>query len=1068
MSGRDGDQQQEKADQRVTDALAEIDVTDSPSLKEAIAQAEQEESSTLLSRDDPEDTIEAIWDPEFEETDLRIDVSLSDLSDLDESTVTAGRNPAVTTALIAYGNGISEVPDWIENLSSLEDLDLSENELTNLPDALGRISTLRRLFLGKNSITELPEHLFQLQNLVFLDLSSNNISDIPDAIQGLRAVREIDLRNNQISTMSEKIGKLKNLTTLDLSSNRLKRLPNTVGGMTGLIRLNASSNDMRTIPPTVQWLNKLEVIDLSANEITILPSQIGQLRSLKSLDLSNNNIKKLPPELGKLSSLEYIDLSYNNLVDLPRELGNLSDTVKINLENNPLAEPLPTLLNRGTSALLTYLRSLGDGVPQYEAKVLLVGEGGVGKSSLIAALRDEGFVANRPTTHGIEVNNLRLKHPQIKRNIQLNTWDFGGQEVYRITHQFFFSKRALYLVVWKPREGQEENNVESWCKRIRLRVGDHARIIIVATHGDERRAELDFKYLQSKYPNLLVGYYIVDSESGSGVPELRKSIAIEASKLPQMGEIISQSWQQARDEILVQEQAQIKRVTLERICSKHGLDEADTETLSALLHDLGHLIHYGDDDGLRDIVVLQPEWITKAIGYVLEDEATREQGGVLEHGRLPEIWGDPSREMQYETNLYRYFLRLMEKFDVSYRLSTGDKSLVAQLVPYERPHAIWQDRSTRSIDRKRLRVVCRTAEEAPGLISWLTVRNHRFATGNHWRRGVLLSHTQYGSDAVFELDANNNTDLSLTVVGPSPDYFFHVLTDGLEELIQQRWRGLTYEFLVPCPNADSAAIRCKGNISYNALRKFRERGDSTVPCMTCANWFDVTELLTGFGRMSASINTVLHELRDVAINVETLRARSAWIAQHVRTIIKVLSTEVTDCPRLFTLVPADRSVVIAKLSPKDKFELTLWCEEPGNEHPHPEATYKFLPPKGWIETVSPYVKFVVNVLRFAVPIGVTAYGAAITEEQLKTAKADLDLMKIIAEKLPESDFQADTVQRGMTKAQGAALRSLRTLLGTLDPSSEFGDLRRTVTPSGDILWVCPKHYRQYDPGLPEL
>ena len=53
----------------------------------------------------------------------------------------------------------------------------------------------------------------------------------------------------------------------------------------------------------------------------------------------------------------------------------------------------------------------------------------------------------------------------------VRAWDFGGQEVYRITHQFFFSQRALYLVVWKPREGQEQNEVEGWLRRIRLRVG---------------------------------------------------------------------------------------------------------------------------------------------------------------------------------------------------------------------------------------------------------------------------------------------------------------------------------------------------------------------------------------------------------------------------------------------------------------------------------------------------------------------------------------------------------------------------------------------------------------------
>ena len=52
------------------------------------------------------------------------------------------------------------------------------------------------------------------------------------------------------------------------------------------------------------------------------------------------------------------------------------------------------------------------------------------------------------------------------------------------------------------------------------------------------------------------------------------------------------------------------------------------------MHDLGLIIYYADDEGLRDIVVLNPEWLTKAISYVLEDEATRQAGGILDHARL--------------------------------------------------------------------------------------------------------------------------------------------------------------------------------------------------------------------------------------------------------------------------------------------------------------------------------------------------------------------------------------------------------------------------------------------------
>ena len=102
-----------------------------------------------------------------------------------------------------------------------------------------------------------------------------------------------------------------------------------------------------------------------------------------------------------------------------------------------------------------YLRSLYDAEPQYEAKLLVVGEGNVGKTSLIAALRSAPFVEGRPTTHGIEITPITIHDSSAGRDMTVRGWDFGGQEVYRITHQFFFTRRALYVVAWNARQGQE-------------------------------------------------------------------------------------------------------------------------------------------------------------------------------------------------------------------------------------------------------------------------------------------------------------------------------------------------------------------------------------------------------------------------------------------------------------------------------------------------------------------------------------------------------------------------------------------------------------------------------------
>ena len=129
-------------------------------------------------------------------------------------------------------------------------------------------------------------------------------------------------------------------------------------------------------------------------------------------------------------------------------------------------------------------------------------------------------------------------------------WDFGGQEVYRITHQFFFTRRALYVVAWNARQGQEQDEVEGWLRRIRLRVGRDARALLVATHCAERRPELDYPHLERTFPGMLAGSFETDSLTGLGIDRLRQAIGEEAARLPQMGQLISPRWVAAREDIL--------------------------------------------------------------------------------------------------------------------------------------------------------------------------------------------------------------------------------------------------------------------------------------------------------------------------------------------------------------------------------------------------------------------------------------------------------------------------------------------------------------------------------------
>ncbi|MCA1706205.1 MAG: hypothetical protein LC808_24240, partial [Actinobacteria bacterium] len=81
---------------------------------------------------------------------------------------------------------------------------------------------------------------------------------------------------------------------------------------------------------------------------------------------------------------------------------------------------------------------------------------------------------------------------------------------------------------------------------------------------------------------------------------------------------------------------------------------------------MGRIIHYGEDPGLADLVVLRPDWLSRAISYVLEDQVTVDNNGLAAHGHFAELWNDHKRpvEERYPPAVHTSLLRLMEQFDL--------------------------------------------------------------------------------------------------------------------------------------------------------------------------------------------------------------------------------------------------------------------------------------------------------------------------------------------------------------------------------------------------------------------
>ena len=104
------------------------------------------------------------------------------------------------------------------------------------------------------------------------------------------------------------------------------------------------------------------------------------------------------------------------------------------------------------------------------AKVVLLGESGVGKSGLAHRLIEDTFVQTH-STHGMQVWRMDLPLEQqdtLEREALL--WDLAGQEDYRIIHQLFLDETALALMLINPQKNDPFVEVGDWLKALNAAV----------------------------------------------------------------------------------------------------------------------------------------------------------------------------------------------------------------------------------------------------------------------------------------------------------------------------------------------------------------------------------------------------------------------------------------------------------------------------------------------------------------------------------------------------------------------------------------------------------------------
>ena len=153
--------------------------------------------------------------------------------------------------------------------------------------------------------------------------------------------------------------------------------------------LNLSELGLAIVPPSLFGLEHLTTLYLSGNKLRELPDLFDRLHQLDELSVGGNLLKKLPVSIGKLSHLRVLALGGNPELGIPAEIVETKNARRI---------------------LDYYFRIQGLDAAQAlnEFKLILVGRGGVGKTTLVHRLVTDKYKEFKRTP-GVKITQWPLK-----------------------------------------------------------------------------------------------------------------------------------------------------------------------------------------------------------------------------------------------------------------------------------------------------------------------------------------------------------------------------------------------------------------------------------------------------------------------------------------------------------------------------------------------------------------------------------------------------------------------------------------------------------------------------------
>ena len=594
---------------------------------------------------------------------------------------------------------------------------------------------------------------------------------IDEARRRIRAEKEqktgkLDLSGLGLTELPAEIGELGHLKELHIGATRAPE--------TGMV---LEMNVIADLSPLSRRCD-LQALNCSDTDVADL-APLANLQSLQSLSCSSTQVADLAPLLH-IENLGQLRANACRLHDLPKRLIAKLRTLCLHEASVP-GIPGEVLSHAIYEDCLPRLRAhLADleagSVEIRRAKLVVLGNGRVGKTQLCRQLQGLPYDPSVPSTHGICVSNVACA--ALGPGEELNLWDFGGQDIYHGTHALFMRTRALFVIVWHPdfeqaaeesRDGIRFRNypLAYWLDYVRTLGHAQSPVIVVQSRCDN--ATLEARRLPADsdgIPFLKQCWH--SAKTGRGQAALAEAIrdAVDYLREREGVSVIGkgrarvietlEGWRKddagrPREE---RQHRTLGQAQFRQLCENCG-GISSPDSLLDYLHQLGVVFY---QPGLfLDAIILDQSWALEAVYAVFEREKSYRQiasmGGRFTRSLLDmTVWGDYSPKEQ------ALFLSLMESAGVCFVRRKADPKLDLE-AEYVAPDllpdkaAVADQLSGRWKDGEGARIEFRYPFLHTGLVRGLICDAGELAGDNgvYWKYGVWVYDRDSGARALIEM-----------------------------------------------------------------------------------------------------------------------------------------------------------------------------------------------------------------------------------------------------------------------------------------------------------------------------